>query len=238
MRHVTNQLTLASVTCMQRVVSQVRKMPDVDRIPAAELSLVAPADLAPAADRDTANPVPERLTLGPRISVAARAMLAKLHPRRAGNGAEVRVLRTAQDRATVIPAQPAPGNVTIRDVALRLPFVMLQRDLAVVEDPRYLGDIDSLAIIRAEASVASLVACHDLVWSAASVDTQEPEAALPADLHQLLMELAAGATDAQAAGNLHISHRTVSRHVAELLQWLGASSRLQAGVIAARYGLV
>ncbi|WP_020629949.1 LuxR C-terminal-related transcriptional regulator [Amycolatopsis alba] len=52
----------------------------------------------------------------------------------------------------------------------------------------------------------------------------------------LLKLLAAGCTDAAAAGRLHISHRTARRMMAALMERLGARSRFEAGVKAARLG--
>lgn len=51
---------------------------------------------------------------------------------------------------------------------------------------------------------------------------------------ELLHLLAGGATDAMAARHLGISERQVRRHVASLMEELGADSRFQAGVLASR----
>ncbi|WP_399095000.1 response regulator transcription factor [Streptomyces sp. BBFR2] len=52
----------------------------------------------------------------------------------------------------------------------------------------------------------------------------------------LLRLVAEGRTDASAAGRLHVSHRTVRRMMAALMERLGARSRFEAGVKAARRG--
>ena len=55
-----------------------------------------------------------------------------------------------------------------------------------------------------------------------------------AERRLLLAELASGAQDEQIARRLGVSLRTVRRRVAELLEELGATSRFEAGVEAAR----
>lgn len=52
----------------------------------------------------------------------------------------------------------------------------------------------------------------------------------------VLRLLASGAKDEAIARNLGVSVRTVTRIVAELTSELGATSRFQAGVLAARLG--
>ena len=54
----------------------------------------------------------------------------------------------------------------------------------------------------------------------------------------ILSGLSAGLTDEAIAGRLGISVRTCRRHVATLFQVLGATSRFQAGVLAAQRGWV
>jgi DNA-binding NarL/FixJ family response regulator len=59
----------------------------------------------------------------------------------------------------------------------------------------------------------------------------------PDDLRRFLLEaLGSGAQDEQIARRLGLSLRTVRRRVAELMEELGAQSRFQAGVEAARRG--
>lgn len=89
----------------------------------------------------------------------------------------------------------------------------------------------------------SLVACADTLFSA-SWAAGEPllqEGAVPdVDLserdRQLLVLLGTGAPDETVARQLGVAVRTVRRDLARLLEELGASSRFQAGVLAARRG--
>lgn len=60
---------------------------------------------------------------------------------------------------------------------------------------------------------------------------------LPAHLRPILEQLAMGVTDATASRNLHISARTFSRRVAEVLTFLGVATRFQGGMAAVRLDL-
>lgn len=60
----------------------------------------------------------------------------------------------------------------------------------------------------------------------------------PEHLMPILQQLLTGATDHTASRLLGLSPRTYSRRVSELLEFLGVASRFQAGVEAARRGLV
>ncbi|MFT4262165.1 MAG: helix-turn-helix transcriptional regulator [Nocardioides sp.] len=74
------------------------------------------------------------------------------------------------------------------------------------------------------------------LWARATPLAAEP-AADPDEMRRfLLAQLARGAQDEQIARRLGVSLRTVRRRVAELLAELGAESRFQAGVEAARRG--
>ncbi|WP_407565519.1 hypothetical protein [Streptomyces sp. 184] len=58
----------------------------------------------------------------------------------------------------------------------------------------------------------------------------------PPHLVPVLAELSRGTPDTVACRNLHMSPRTYSRRVAELLEHLGAESRFQGGAQAVRRG--
>ncbi|MFW6722123.1 hypothetical protein ACHZ98_18570 [Streptomyces sp. MAR4 CNY-716] len=58
----------------------------------------------------------------------------------------------------------------------------------------------------------------------------------PPHLVPVLAELSRGTPDTVACRNLHLSPRTYSRRVAELLECLGAESRFQGGAQAVRRG--
>ncbi|MFF9901023.1 LuxR C-terminal-related transcriptional regulator [Streptomyces longispororuber] len=87
--------------------------------------------------------------------------------------------------------------------------------------------------------VAPLLVLFDQVWSSATpLDAVRPAAGdAPSGTELALLGLVAqGRTDAAAAARLHISHRTARRIMAALMERLGARSRFEAGVKAARLG--
>ena len=70
------------------------------------------------------------------------------------------------------------------------------------------------------------------------VDLADPAGYPDSDTCELLTMLAAGMTDDGIARQLRVSARTVQRRVSELMEGLGARNRFQAGVQAARRGLL
>jgi hypothetical protein len=67
---------------------------------------------------------------------------------------------------------------------------------------------------------------------------QMPRPEMPEHLRPVLEQLLAGTTDDVACRQLHLSPRTFSRRVAELLECLEVRSRFQAGVEAVQRGLL
>jgi DNA-binding NarL/FixJ family response regulator len=65
-----------------------------------------------------------------------------------------------------------------------------------------------------------------------------PPTACRAGAHEVVGLLAAGLTNAEIAGRLVLSERTVHRHVANILDKLGARSRAAAAVTPAERGLL
>ncbi|GAB3581889.1 helix-turn-helix transcriptional regulator [Calidifontibacter terrae] len=55
---------------------------------------------------------------------------------------------------------------------------------------------------------------------------------------QILQMLAGGATDSTIARSMNVSQRTIERRVRNLMETLGSSTRFQAGVVAAKRGLI
>jgi DNA-binding NarL/FixJ family response regulator len=70
--------------------------------------------------------------------------------------------------------------------------------------------------------------------AAPAVNGQDP--GLSADDRKLLRLLAAGMKDQAIASHLGMSYRTASRRISGLMAALGAESRFQAGLYAARQG--
>ncbi|MFD6239553.1 LuxR family transcriptional regulator [Streptomyces diastaticus] len=93
--------------------------------------------------------------------------------------------------------------------------------------------------VAAPGLVAPLVVLFEQTWASATPleDGRPTTDDLPNSKELALLRLVAeGCTDAAAAGRLHVSHRTARRMMAVLMERLGARSRFEAGVKAARRG--
>ncbi len=106
-------------------------------------------------------------------------------------------------------------------------------------------DPDSPTILaRGPGLVRSYLALYEYCWQAASRYGEEPGRSggdgdgLSDQQRAALHMLASGIKDEQIARSLGVSLRTVSRLLSEVMQELGAASRFEAGVKAARLGLL
>lgn len=103
---------------------------------------------------------------------------------------------------------------------------------AMFPDP--LGPVEQPLInVRQRGIVEVVTSYFEELWRRA-LPAAELEDMPNAERRLLLAELASGAQDEQIARRLGVSLRTVRRRVAELLEELGATSRFEAGVEAAR----
>ncbi|MGC0313402.1 hypothetical protein [Kitasatospora acidiphila] len=96
-------------------------------------------------------------------------------------------------------------------------------------------------IVREESIVAHLCASFEQAWATASEYRTGPQAAHESaeDIKCLITTLlAAGLKDEVIAKRVGLSVRSCRQHIAELLDRMDARSRFQAGVIAARTGLL
>jgi len=99
-------------------------------------------------------------------------------------------------------------------------------------------------IARGPALVQSYVAMYEDCWlrsvpySAKSSNSFEADGDLTEQHRTALRLLANGLTDERIARKLGVSLRTVSRLVSEVMRYLQAESRFQAGVLAANRGLI
>jgi sugar-specific transcriptional regulator TrmB/DNA-binding CsgD family transcriptional regulator len=98
---------------------------------------------------------------------------------------------------------------------------------------------DSALVIHSSSLLDTLIALFEAVWAVAVPvrfdGLEEPD---PAASKPLLGLLAAGLTDEAIARHLGWHPRTVQRHVRALMEELGAQTRFQAGLQAARRGLL
>ncbi|MFF2953342.1 LuxR C-terminal-related transcriptional regulator [Kitasatospora sp. NPDC057965] len=117
-------------------------------------------------------------------------------------------------------------------------MLIFDREVAVVPiDP---GDTKAGALCTREPGiVAALVAVYEHTWATAvplGAAARENEEGLTAAERELLTLLARGLTDDAAAKRLGMGLRTVRRQMAGLMERLGATSRFEAGLKAARRG--
>ncbi|MCP2323844.1 sugar-specific transcriptional regulator TrmB/DNA-binding CsgD family transcriptional regulator [Hamadaea flava] len=138
----------------------------------------------------------------------------------------IRAAVEAGEEARVCDDVPLKLAISDRSAAI-LPFTA-DRDAMV----------DSALVVYASTLLDALIRLFDLLWNVAvpvfdsdSTDSSTPEG-------ELLMLLAAGLKDEAVARQLGISVRTVHRRTSELMDRLGARTRFQAGLAAARQGLI
>ncbi|MFF4196673.1 LuxR C-terminal-related transcriptional regulator [Nonomuraea sp. NPDC001831] len=161
-------------------------------------------------------------------------------------GVRVRIMHAQSQLAQPVMREHVQGMLEGGVEVRTMPFVpvrliMLDRELAVVEVMP--GDLMAGAmLIEGRGLVASYAALFDYCWMTASEPGDVPRAADGEELNEqqraVLRLLATGAKDDAIARALGVSNRTVTRVVAELTAQLGADSRFQAGVRAAKLGWI
>ena len=110
--------------------------------------------------------------------------------------------------------------------------------------PVHRGDETTRAVlVRNSPMLDALQAMFDVYWCRAlplrcAEDTAEPEPTVEQVDRALLTLLAAGITDQAIAHHLGLGLRTVQRRISTLMRQLGAQTRFQAGLQAARRGLL
>jgi DNA-binding CsgD family transcriptional regulator len=136
----------------------------------------------------------------------------------------------AENGATIRLAPSVPGRSLVfdRQVAL-LPIP--------TEDPGRHG----LAVVRQPSIIAWVVSTFEQLWAEASpleevIHHDRDETEIDQTRAAILRLMAEGEKDEAISRRLSISVRTCRRHIAEYMTQVGAASRFQAGVIAARNG--
>jgi DNA-binding CsgD family transcriptional regulator/lambda repressor-like predicted transcriptional regulator len=166
--------------------------------------------------------------------------------------------RTNEQRARGVSVRTLYAQQTLRQSSLReyihrkveagmliraapiTPIRMLvyDRELAIVDAPR--DEEIGAIVIRDRLLAEPLVDFFEYCWITASelddVLRSTDGSRLTEQQTAVLRLLASGTKDEAIARNLGVSVRTVTRIVAELTGELGATSRFQAGVLAARLG--
>jgi DNA-binding NarL/FixJ family response regulator len=138
----------------------------------------------------------------------------------------------------------AATGVEVR-LAGQVPFDLLIADSHTALVLHYPSDDWGPAVIvRGSALVRSYVAMYEDCWlrsapfSASPSNSFEADGELTEQHRTTLRLLANGLTDERIARKLGVSLRTVSRLVSEVMRYLQAESRFQAGVLAANRGLI
>ena len=108
--------------------------------------------------------------------------------------------------------------------------VILPEPLGFVDEPR--------SLVRQRGWVEAMTLWFESMWEKASPLTSTSHRGAGDMRGFLLQQLAAGAQDEQIARRLGVSLRTVRRRVADVMSELGAESRFQAGVEAAKRGWI
>ncbi len=134
-----------------------------------------------------------------------------------------------QDRARLGEQVRMISELTTRMFILGDAHAVLPEPLGFTDEPR--------VHIRQRSIVAALTLWFESLWSRATPLSELEGSRARPDLRRFLLEqLVAGATDEVIARKLGLSLRTVRRRVAALMADLGADTRFQAGVEAARRG--
>jgi DNA-binding CsgD family transcriptional regulator len=163
-----------------------------------------------------------------------------------GAAGQVLEMRTVYDSAVLdlpgvlaILAARERGGESFR-FTTSVPFsaVVVDEDAAVVDvsgfDPSGRGSV----LVRTRPLVGALRSLADHFWDIGSPLERGTGSAPSARDQTILALLAAGAPDATIARQTGVSQRTVERRVRALMDQLAAGTRFQAGVQAARRGMV
>lgn len=147
-------------------------------------------------------------------------------------------VRVLQDAPDVVRDRAAAGEqirvlpeLPTRMFVIGTSHAVLPEPLGYVDEPR--------SLIRQQGLVEALLLLFECLWERATPLPSPDRAGRTPDLRRfLLQQLAAGEHDEQIARRLGLSLRTVRRRVADLMSELGADTRFQAGVEAARRGWI
>ncbi|MFJ8625694.1 response regulator transcription factor [Kitasatospora sp. NPDC093550] len=216
------------------------------------LELVRGADRIAALLEDAARGArTEALSLRPGQDLSGPALAGKLARERLAlaHGAALRTIypAAALRRPAVLAhvRELTSAGARIRAAhSLPLWLIVVDARLAILpapgSGPDGGGPAAAAVVVREPALVALVAELFEYFWSAAWTPPElAPEEREVTDRQLIVLRmLAAGLTDAAIARKLEVSERTVRRLVAELTAGLGAESRFQAGVHAARRGWI
>ncbi|WP_262699300.1 MULTISPECIES: helix-turn-helix transcriptional regulator [Streptomyces] len=194
--------------------------------------------LAGAATREVLTFLPGGARSTPELAAARRNDAALL-----SRSVSIRTVGTdtdSYDAATMAHVQWLTGNGgQFRGIEAPLPgMILFDGSVALVPlDPQ--NTAAGALQVTDPGLVAPMVVLFEQTWSLATpldAGRSTTDDTLNGKERALLRLVAEGCTDAAAAGRLHVSHRTARRMMAVLMERLGARSRFEAGVKAARRG--
>jgi DNA-binding CsgD family transcriptional regulator len=139
----------------------------------------------------------------------------------------------------------AAGSTRLRELisyGLRYPSEQDAIDRVLREAKRALGDerYEEIWTVGSRYSIEELIAETIAAGTPESSGSQQrtsPHPLLTRREQEVLNLVVAGMTDQQIADELYVSYRTVTTHVTNILNKLGASSRTEAAAIAVREGM-
>ncbi|WP_051966300.1 helix-turn-helix transcriptional regulator [Kitasatospora mediocidica] len=120
-------------------------------------------------------------------------------------------------------------------------LVLIGDDVAFLPDQAFGQDVPTVTVVYEPAIVALLRRFYDYAWQAGA-DFEAEDVSYGdtlGDVRATILDLlASGLKDDVVARRIGMSSRTFRRHISSIMDELGADSRFQAGVAAARAGLV
>jgi DNA-binding CsgD family transcriptional regulator len=194
------------------------------------------------AERECLSVAPGRL---PSTRIDSRTRVANVYSAR--RGVKTRALyqySALRDRATRAYLKDL-ANIGARiRFAASVPgrSLVFDRQVALLPVPTDDANRHGLAIVHESNVIAWVVATFEQLWAEAEplesvIDSQHhDDAELDQTRAAILRLMAEGEKDVSISRRLSISVRTCRRHIADYMAQVGATSRFQAGVIAARAG--
>jgi DNA-binding CsgD family transcriptional regulator len=175
----------------------------------------------------------------PTTRIDGRTRIANIYSLRRGIRTRALYQHTAlRDRATRAYLNELAENGAKIRFATSVPgrSLVIDREVALLPLPTI-----GLAVVREPNIIAWVVATFEQMWAEAStledvITHDRDDAELDQTRAAILRLMAEGEKDEAISRRLSISVRTCRRHIADYMAQVGATSRFQAGVIAARAG--
>jgi DNA-binding CsgD family transcriptional regulator len=180
----------------------------------------------------------------PTTRIDGRTRIANIYSLRRGIKTRALYQHSAlRDRATRAYLNELAENGAKIRFATSVPgrSLVFDREVALLPVPTSEAGRYGLAVVREPNVIAWVVATFEQLWAEASaledvIHHERDETELDQTRAAILRLMAEGEKDEAISRRLSISVRTCRRHIADYMAQVGASSRFQAGVIAARAG--